>query len=69
MTKLRLVADNPRSYEWESYPRREPKPPRERLGPIRRSGKEKVPKWEDRDQVVLRQPNRVRLAQTKPPRH
>jgi hypothetical protein len=33
--RLRLVADNPRSYEWESYPRREPKPPRERLGPLR----------------------------------
>jgi hypothetical protein len=35
MTKLRLVADNVRSFEWESYPRREPKAPRERLGPIR----------------------------------
>jgi hypothetical protein len=34
MTKLRLVADNVRSYEWQSFPRREPKPPRERLGPI-----------------------------------
>jgi hypothetical protein len=31
MSELRLVADNVRSYDWESYPRREPKPARERL--------------------------------------
>ena len=34
----RLIADNVRSWEWESFPRREPKPARERLGPLR--GKE-----------------------------
>ena len=28
---LRLVSDRVRSFEWESYPRREPRPPRERL--------------------------------------
>ena len=28
---LRLVSDRVRSFEWESYPRREPKPARERL--------------------------------------
>jgi hypothetical protein len=33
--KLRLVANNTRSWEWESGPRRQPKPPRERLGPLR----------------------------------
>jgi hypothetical protein len=36
--KLRLVAENVRCYEWEAFDkcaRREPKPPRERLGPVR----------------------------------
>ena len=28
---LRLVSDRVRSFEWESYPRTEPKPARERL--------------------------------------
>jgi hypothetical protein len=28
---LRLVSDRVRSFEWESYPRKEPKPARERL--------------------------------------
>jgi hypothetical protein len=32
--KLELVSDNVRCWEWESYPRREPKPARERLGPL-----------------------------------
>jgi hypothetical protein len=32
---LRLIADNTRSWEWESFPRREPKPARESLGPLR----------------------------------
>ena len=31
---LRLIADNVRSWEWESFPRREPKLARERLGPV-----------------------------------
>jgi hypothetical protein len=31
----RLVFDNVRSWEWETIPRREPRSPRERLGPIR----------------------------------
>jgi hypothetical protein len=29
--RLHLVADNTRSWEWESFPRREPRPARERL--------------------------------------
>ena len=32
---VRLVVENTRSWEWESLPRREPKPPRERLGPLK----------------------------------
>jgi hypothetical protein len=32
---LRLVVENVRSFECESYPRREPRPPRERLGPLK----------------------------------
>ena len=32
---LRLVSDRVRSFEWESYARREPKPVRERLGPLK----------------------------------
>jgi hypothetical protein len=30
----RLVTDNPRSWEWESFSRRSPLPARERLGPL-----------------------------------
>ncbi len=33
--ELRLVSDRVASWEWESYPRREPKPARERLGPLK----------------------------------
>ncbi len=32
---IRLVSDRVRSFEWESYARREPKPARERLGPLK----------------------------------
>jgi hypothetical protein len=31
-----LIADNVRCWEWETYPRREPKPARERLGLLQR---------------------------------
>jgi hypothetical protein len=31
---VRLVVENVRSFEWESYPRREPRKPRDRLGPL-----------------------------------
>jgi hypothetical protein len=30
----RLIAENVRSWEWESFARREPRPARERLSPI-----------------------------------
>jgi hypothetical protein len=30
-----LVSERVASWEWESYPRREPKPARERLGPLK----------------------------------
>ena len=33
--ELRLVGDRVRSFEWQSFPRREPKPARERLGPLK----------------------------------
>jgi hypothetical protein len=36
---LRLVSDRTASWEWESYPRREPKPARERLSPLRKREK------------------------------
>ena len=32
---LILVSDRTLSSEWESFPRREPKPARERLGPLK----------------------------------
>jgi hypothetical protein len=32
---LRLVSDRVRSFEWESYPRREPRRARERLAPLK----------------------------------
>ena len=32
---LRLVSDRVASWEWISLPRREPRPARERLGPLR----------------------------------
>ena len=31
---IRLVSDRVASWEWQSHPRREPKPPRERLGSL-----------------------------------
>jgi hypothetical protein len=34
----RLVAENVRSWEWESFPRREPRRARERLGPLKSKG-------------------------------
>jgi hypothetical protein len=37
--RLRLAVENVRSWEWESFPRREPKPPRERLAPLRTSAR------------------------------
>jgi hypothetical protein len=54
VTKLSLVADNTRSYEWESFPRREPRPARERLGPIRRSEKKKAPIFQSGPRLVVR---------------
>lgn len=32
---IRLVSDRVRSFEWESYARREPRRARERLGPLK----------------------------------
>jgi hypothetical protein len=29
-----LISDRPKGWEWESFARREPKPARERLGPL-----------------------------------
>jgi hypothetical protein len=34
-TGLILVSDRTVSWEWDTYPRREPKPARERLGPLK----------------------------------
>jgi hypothetical protein len=39
---LRLVADHPRSYEWETLPRREPRRARERLGPLQPKAEAKL---------------------------
>ena len=41
---LWLVCDRTPSRQWESHPRREPKPARERLDPVR-SGKTRAKKW------------------------
>jgi hypothetical protein len=35
---LRLIADNVRSYEWETLPRREPRLARDRLRPLNAKG-------------------------------
>ena len=40
---VRLVVENVRSFEWESLPRREPRPPRERLGPLRSKSRPWLP--------------------------
>jgi hypothetical protein len=44
----RLVSDRVRSSEWESFPRREPRPARERLGPTT-SSNTRAKRWSQSD--------------------
>jgi hypothetical protein len=43
-----LVSHRIASWEWESFPRREPKPARERLGPLRFINATQKKKWRGR---------------------
>jgi hypothetical protein len=40
---LQLVSDRVASWEWISLPRREPKPARERLGPLKQTSRPSKP--------------------------
>jgi hypothetical protein len=40
---VRLVVENTRSYEWESLPRRESRPARHRLGPLKPTSRQPKP--------------------------
>ena len=40
---LSLVSDRTLPWEWEGYPRREPRPARERLGPLKPTSRPSKP--------------------------